>query len=149
MTPDPAPLGYPYLIGEAVMDALKAEPGFAGVKLVDNPSKPESISEGKRLLLFKDAADSLQDQSGNAMDRVFTFQAGAISRDKQSRKQAHTDYRALKRVIRDCIKAMTASGLRITSLVSETVVSYQLENLDIGGALVLGTFTVKYRDPTL
>ncbi|MFD1709849.1 hypothetical protein FVQ98_14055 [Ottowia sp. GY511] len=148
MTPDVAPLGYPYLIGEAVMEALKADPAFAGVKLVDNPSKPEAISEGKRLLLFKDAADSLEDQNGNAMDRVFTFQVGAISRDKQSRKQAHTDYRALKRVIRDSIKDMTAKGARITGQVRETAVSYQLENLDVGGSLVLGTFTVKYRDPT-
>ena len=75
---DPAPLGFPYAIGEAVMVALTGDAALAGCALRANPEKPADIADGRRLLVFKDAADALKDQSGNAADRTYTFQAGAL-----------------------------------------------------------------------
>ncbi len=143
---DPAPLGFPYAIGEAVMAALTGDAALAGCALRANPEKPADIADGRRLLVFKDAADALKDQSGNAADRTYTFQAGALARTKDARAQAHTDYRAAKRAIRAAVTAMAQGGVNVRGQVRETNVSFQLENIDVGGCLVLGTFAVDYRD---
>lgn len=143
---DPAPNGYPYLIGAAVMQALTDAPALAGASLRANPEKPADIASGARLLLFKDQADSLRDQNGNADRRTYSFQAGALARTTDARLQAHQDYRAVKRAIRDCARQLTQAGARIEALPRETNVVFQLENIDVGGCLILGTFTVDYND---
>ena len=150
MNQDLTPLGCPYLIGEAICEAIKSAPTLSGCKLIGNPSKAQDIAAGIRLIVFVDSGDApgVKDGNGNADYRSYSFQAGAIARTSDARKQAHTDYRALKRVIRESVLAVAQKGIRIQGQVKETTVSFQLENLDVGGGLVLGTFTVDYRDPT-
>lgn len=141
---DPTPLGVPYAVGQAVVAALQV--AFAGVPILDNPVAASDIAEGDRLLVFKDAADSFKEQSGNAAKRTYSFQCGAIARTADARLQAHTDYRAAQRVVHQALAALRTAGVSVQSAVREQSVAYQLENLDVGGALVLGTFTVDYRD---
>lgn len=136
--------GHVYAIGEAVMQAMQT--ALAGVPLRANPDKAADLQDGVRLMVFKDSTDSQQDGNGNTNERVYTFQAGVIARTKDARKTAHADYWILKRAIRASITAMNSNGARITAQVKETDTTYQIENLDVGGCLILGSFSVQYRE---
>ena len=50
------------------------------------------------------------------------------------------------RALKANLLELTGSVIRLRGQVRETNVSYQLENIDVGGCLVLGTFAVDYRD---
>lgn len=66
-----------------------------------------------------------------------------------AREQAHADYRVAKRAVLECMPLLTQMGIEIEGGgMAEGEVRYQLENIDVGGALVLGLFTLAYRDPT-
>jgi hypothetical protein len=50
--------------------------------------------------------------------------------------------------VRACLPQLTAAGVVLEGVgLIEGDVSYRLENIDVGGALVLGLFSVDYRDP--
>ena len=47
------------------------------------------------------------------------------------------------------MKLITDAGIRLDSKgLQEGEVRYQLENIDVGGSLVLGAFSIDYRDPS-
>lgn len=142
--------GYPFAIGEAVIEALKDCQPLAGVPVRVNPEKPADLQDGKRLVIFKDLSDAERGQSGNADARVYSFQVGVIARAdeaREARKTAHADYHAAKRAVREAIQRMFRNGARVNSQVSENNVIYQIETIDVGGCLILGSFAVTYRAP--
>lgn len=142
-----ATYGYPFAIGEAVIEALQGCQPLAGVPVRVNPEKPADLQDGRRLVIFKDLSDAERGQSGNADARVYSFQVGVIARTEEARKTAHADYCAAKRAVREAIQLMVRNGARINGQVSENNVIYQIETIDVGGCLILGSFAVTYRAP--
>ena len=144
---DLQPLGVPYVIGQAVVQALQAAPDMAGVRVLDNPARATDLAEGARVLFFEDQSDRLRGQPGQQAQRTYAFAMGAIARTTDARQQAHRDYRAAKRAVRACMREITAAGITLEGFgLQEGEVVYRLENIDVGGALVLGSFSVDYRD---
>lgn len=143
---DMLPQGAPYMIGEVVVATLRASVDLAGAKVLDNPSRLADLTDGERIVFFEDASDNFIDQPGGFQKRVFGFSVGVINRSDAARRGAHTDYRAAKRAVRSALKEL--SLLLRTGAVREGAVAYRLENIDVGGSLVLGSFSVEYRDPT-
>lgn len=147
LTPDKLPQGAPFAIGGAVFAALQEAFAAGGVVVLDNPKRASDLQTGDRIVFFEDQADKFVAQPGQSQKRSYGFSVGVINRTQAARQGAHADYRAAKRVIRDCMpeisKLVQIEGRGIV----EGDVLYRLENIDVGGGLVLGLFTLDYRDP--
>ena len=147
LKPDTLPQGAPYAIGAAIMGALRADASLVGAKVLDNPRRASDLQDGARIVFFEDQNDKLIQQPGQSAKRTYGFTLGVINRTTSDRQGAHADYRAAKRVIRnsmpEIVKLVQIEGRGLV----EGDVLYRLENIDVGGGLVLGLFTVDYRDP--
>lgn len=147
LKPDTLPQGAPFAIGAAIVAALRAAPALSGAKVLDNPKRSSDLQDGERIVFFEDQADKPIAQPGQSQKRTYGFTLGVINRSVNDRQGAHGDYRAAKRVIRNCmpeiVKLVQIEGRGIV----EGDVLYRLENIDVGGGLVLGLFTLDYRDP--
>lgn len=143
---DALPEGAPFAIGEVVVAALQAATALTGAKVLNNPVRLSDLSAGERIVFFEDASDRLIEQPGQVQKRVYGFSVGVINRSSTARRDAHSDYRAAKRAVIGALPSLSVL-LRVGPL-REGDVSYRLENIDVGGSLVLGAFTVDYRDPT-
>lgn len=147
LKPDTLPQGAPFAIGAAIVAALRAAQALDGATVLDNPKRASDLQTGSRIVFFEDQADKPIAQPGQSQKRTYGFTVGVINRTTNDREGAHADYRAAKRVIRTCmpeiIKLVQIEGRGLV----EGDVLYRLENLDVGGGLVLGLFTLDYRDP--
>lgn len=147
LKPDTLPEGAPFAIGAAIVHALRSDPALAGVTVLDNPKRASDLQAGARIVFFEDQADKLIEQPGQSAKRTYSFTVGVINRTEQDRRGAHADYRAAKRAVRNCLPAINALVRLEARGMVEGDVLYRLENIDVGGGLVLGQFTVDYRDP--
>lgn len=150
IVPDKMPGGAPCAIGAALVQMLRNAAGLAGAMVLDNPVRASDLSEGERIVFFEDQSDKPVSQPGQRQYRAYTFSVGVISRAASDpRLAAHRDYRAAKRALRrDGMRAITAAGVEIANTgLTEGDVHYRVENIDVGGGLVLGLFTLEYRDP--
>lgn len=147
---DQLPQGGPYAIAAAIEQVLRAEPSLAGATIVNNPLTSADLPDGERVVFIEDQLDKSTDQPGQRVKRTYTFVLGVISRAESddARRAAHTDYRAAKRALRLAGMARIGETVRLdNSGLTEGEVRFRLENIDVGGALVLGMFSVDYRDP--
>ncbi len=147
LKPDTLPQGAPYAIGAAIVAALRAAPALAGAKVLDNPKRASDLQDGQRIVFFEDQSDKLIAQPGQSAKRIYGFTLGVINRSEADRQGAHADYRAAKRVVRGCMPAISQLVRLEDRGLVEGDVLYRLDNIDVGGGLVLGLFTVDYRDP--
>ena len=147
LKPDALPQGAPFAIGAAIVAQLRVAPSLAGAKVLDNPKRGSDLQDGARIVFFEDQSDKLISQPGQSAKRSYGFTLGVINRTVQDRQGAHADYRAAKRVVRGCMPAISQLVRLEGSGLTEGDVLYRLENIDVGGGLVLGLFTVDYRDP--
>ena len=147
---DKCPNGVPFELGRILIDALRADPGLAGINVLDNPERASALVEGDRLVFLEEQRDVPLDDPGQVQQRIYHFSVGVIARTESARLQAHGDYRLVKRILRnDCMKLITAAGVRLDGKgLLEGEVRYRLENIDVGGSLVLGAFSIEYRDPS-
>lgn len=134
-----------YLVSRAVFEALRDAPELAGARVLDNPSEPQALAAGERIVFVEDQSDGFIDQSGQAGTRRFVFAIGVINRTSAARAGADADYVAAEAAVRErhtaLIRELGCGPLR------EREVSFRVEAIDVGGALVLGTFEVEYRRP--
>lgn len=150
MPADKCPQGSPYIMGAAIVQALRDAPDLEDAVVLDNPRRASDLGEGTRIVFFEDAGDTPRSNEAQEQRRTYRFTLGVISRATNARQAAHTDYRAAKRVLRlVCMPAMTRVGVQLDGGgLREGEVTYRLENIDVGGELVLGAFTIDYRDPS-
>jgi hypothetical protein len=144
-TSDALPQGVPYAVGELLMQALRDAPDLSGVTLLDNPVRASDISEGERVIFFEDVSDGPAEQ-GEQIKRVYRFNVGVINRTEAARLGVHTDYRVAKRVLDEALP--TIKEVVVANFLREGEIAFRLENIDVGGGLVLATFTLGYRDPS-
>lgn len=149
LKPDTLPEGVPFVVGATVIDALRNAPDLDGAKIFDNPVRSSDLVEGDRIIFFEDQIDKLLEQPAQRQYRTYGFSIGVISRTTDARRSAHRDYRAVKRVLRSLsMPAISLAGVEIAkSGIREGEVRYRLENIDVGGGLIVGLFTLDYRDP--
>ena len=149
LKPDALPEGAPFVVGAAVVQALRTALDLDGAKVLDNPVRASDLADGDRIIFFEDQSDKLLEQPAQRQYRTYGFSIGVISRTADARRDAHRDYRAVKRVLRGLsMPAITQAGVEIAkSGIREGEVRYRMENIDVGGSLVLGLFTLDYRDP--
>lgn len=147
--PDVLRYGAPFVISRTVYQALAAAPGLQGAALSDNPVAATDLLSGDRVLFVEDQADKPRgEQPGQRARRSYGFSLGVISRTDSARQDAHADYRLAKRAVLECMPLLMQMGIEIEAGgMVEGEVRYRLENIDVGGALVLGLFTLAYRDP--
>lgn len=147
---DTCPSGVPFELGRILIETLRADPGLTGVTVLDNPERASALVDGDRLVFLEEQRDVPLDDPGQVQKRVYHFSVGVIARNGNARLQAHGDYRLVKRILRnDCMKLITDAGIRLDGKgLQEGEVRYQLENIDVGGSLVLGAFSIDYRDPS-
>lgn len=146
-TLDTLPQGAPYAIGAAIVQALQAAPALSGAHVLDNPRRSSDLQDGTRIVFFEDHSDKFIGQPGQRQKRSYQFSLGAINRTQKDRAGAHSDFRAAKRALRECLPAIGALVQLAERGLVEGEVVYRLENIDVGGALVLGTLSIDYRDP--
>lgn len=142
---DKLPQGVPYAVGELLMQALRDAPALAGAKILDNPVRLADINDGARIVFFEDLGDGPADP-GEQVKRVYRFNVGVINRTEGKRLGVHTDYRAVKRVLDEALPRLRSAV--VATFLREGEISFRLENIDVGGGLVLATFTLGYRDPS-
>jgi hypothetical protein len=147
---DKLPQGAPCAIGAAIVQALRDAPALAGCTVLDNPRRQSDLADGARIVFFEDAGDRPRGNDAQVQHRTYSFSLGVINRSSAARASAHADYRAAKRVLRlACMPAITQAGVEVNGAgLREGDVVYRLENIDVGGELVLGAYTVDYRDPS-
>lgn len=142
--PDPLSLGVPFEVGEILIAALRAAPELVDVTIHEFPVRPATLSDGSRLVWFEDVSDGPVEQA-NQIKREYRFTVGVINRTTAARRGVHTDYRAVKRILNAALPglkdAVTANYLR------EGDLAFGLENVDVGGGLVISSWTLGYRDP--
>lgn len=145
MSADVLPLGVPYEAGAILFAALRDAPTLAGCVFHDNPKAATDLESGPRVVFVEDIGDGPAEQE-NQVNREYRFNVGVINRSEADRLGAHTDYRAAKRVVNEALKNL--QGKLTPKYLREGDITFRLENIDVGGALVMGTWTLGYRDPS-
>jgi hypothetical protein len=145
MSTDALPLGVPYTVGEFLVSALREAPSLDGITIRDNPERASVLADGDRVIWYEDVSDGPAEQ-GQQVKREYRFNVGVINRTTEPRVGVHTDYRAAKRVIDEALPLV--KDCVVAAYLREGDVTFRLENIDVGGGLVIATFTLGYRDPS-
>lgn len=148
MTLSIATHGHDCVIGSAIVSALQTQFAGSGVVVRDNPVRAAMLEEGAQQVIFEDQANK-RGTGGVTAQRTYSFSLAALSRDEDARTQAHALYQTARRVVLGIMPALTTAGIAIAAGgVVEGDVTYRVENLDVGGGLVLGLYTIQYRHAT-
>lgn len=134
-----------YQISAALVAALRDAAALAGAVVTDNPVTAAALAKGARIVFLEDLADAPIDQAGQQAKRRFTFGLGVIGRSADARAGADADYVAAEAAVRGA-HATLIGTLRCGPLRERDVV-FKAEGIDVGGALVMGTFEVEYLKP--
>jgi hypothetical protein len=145
MSTDALPLGVPYEAGAKIFAALRDAATLTGCTFYDNPKRATDLESGDRVVFFEDVSDGPAEQQ-NQVNREFRFNVGVINRSEADRLGVHTDYRAAKRAIEGALA--TLKGVATVKYLREGDLVFRLENIDIGGGLIIAQFTLGYRDPS-
>lgn len=151
---DPATQGHSarWLIREAVKTALRDAPELFELPIVVNPREPSSLAVGERVLVIKEQSDALQSQTGTLKSgltekRIFNFIVACVSRVEGADDDVDLLHVAARKAVFDCFEPLRKV---VQSLeYKENNVTFEVENLDIDGALVLSNWEVTYiKKPT-
>jgi hypothetical protein len=148
LTPEDLAAGVPYAIGRVLVDALRNASELEGVVVIDNPVRNATLGDdGPRVVFYEDAVDRAKEGSSSVLrGRTYSFNICTINRSQQARRGAHRDHRAAVDLVRTALAALAPVAF-VQSKLREGDTTYRLENVDVGGALVLTSFSVDYRDP--
>jgi hypothetical protein len=144
----------PYLLSQALVQALGAAPDLAGAVVKDNPTDPQQLSDGARLVFVEDKGDAPLSRPGQAEGRTFTVTVGVINRTEGDRAGADADMQAAKTAVQaatlEAGRVLVASK-RILAIQAarEGQRAYRVEGIDVGGAMVVTTFDIDYRTPAV
>ncbi len=149
INPNPATQGHSarWLIREAVKTALRDAPDLFQLPIVVNPREPSSLAVGPRVLVIKEQSDALQSQTGTLKSgftekRIFNFSVACVSRVQGADDDVDLLHVAVVKAVHACFPALR---FVVQSLeYKENNVTFEVENLDIDGALVVSNWEVSY-----
>ena len=152
--------GVPFVVGQQVemlLQQLRAStPDWAGAQVLNNPRS--AVDFGGSLLHFgvEDRSDAPMasvngDKPGQTPYRTYSFNLWVVAAPMgvaNPREVAHAAYTKAKRLVREqLMRAVQAVGVEVSGTgLRVGAVQYHLENMDLPGALVLGQFSLDYRD---
>lgn len=149
INPDLATQGHSarWLIREAVKAALAAAPELIDLPIVVNPREPASLSVGERVLVIKEQSDAMTGQTGSPKSgftekRIFNFSVGIVSRVEGGDDDVDLFHVIATRAVRAGFVGL--QGVVQALEYKENNVTFEVENLDIDGALVLSNWEVSY-----
>lgn len=134
-----------YQVSAAIVAAVRAHAGLQGAVVLDNPTDPAALSKGERVVFVEDQTDGFIDQANQQGKRRFVFTLGVINRSAGDREGADADYEAAEAAIRGAHGALMRQ--QRCGPLREREVVFRVDGIDVGGALVLGTFEVEYLKP--
>lgn len=142
----------PYQFSAAVVAALRSAFEADSVVVLDNPTSPEQLATGPRIVFVEDADDDFNNKPGQAEARTCALSVGVISRSADCRAEADADMQQAKQLVSAAVltagRAMQASkALVVFQSVREGRRTYRHEGIDVGGALILTRFEIDYRTP--
>jgi hypothetical protein len=136
-----------WLIREAVKTALQNASDLCELPIVVNPREPSSLAVDKRVLVIKEQSDALQSQTGTVKSgftevRIFNFSVGIVSRVEGADDDADLIQPSVRKAVYACFPELHQV---IQSLkYKENNVTFEIENLEVDGALVLSNWEVSY-----
>jgi hypothetical protein len=136
-----------WLIREAVKAALQSAPELFELPIIVNPREASSLGVGKRVLVIKEQSDALQSQTGTLKSgftekRVFNFSVACVSRVEGADDDVDLLHVSARAAVFSCFEPLRAV---VQSLeYKENNVTFEVENLEIDGALVLSNWEVAY-----
>lgn len=152
--------GVPFVVGgrvEALLQDLRASvPDWSAAQVLNNPRS--AVDFGSCALHFgvEDRGDAPTvsvngDKPGQTPYRTYGFNLWVVAAPvgiSDSRNVAHAAYVKAKRLLREqLMRALLDEGVEVVNAgLREGAVQYHLENMDLPGALVLGQFSLDYRD---
>lgn len=134
-----------YLISATLMAALRSAADLADALVLDNPTEAQALSKGDRIVWIEDQADDPIEQAAQQGKRRFTFALGVINRTSDDRAGADVDHQAALAAITKAHTPLMRDHRCGPLREGQTV--FRVEGLDIGGALILTTYTVEYLRP--
>lgn len=141
----------PFLISGVFVAALRDAFEISGAVVKHNPRGPAPLSDGSRVVFFEAQSDGFIDQAGQVGKRRFSFVLGVINRaDGTAEAGADADYVMADEVIRGAyqeVAAMLAAIKAQCGPLREREVAFRVDDIDVDGALVLGTFDIEYLRP--
>lgn len=152
--------GVPFVVGWHVAQLLQqlsaADASLSGAQVLDNPRSAVDFSVHPLHLGVEDRSDAPMasvngDKPGQTPYRTYGFNLWVIASPGAAgaaRDVAHVTYQKAKRLVREqLMRAVQAAGVEVAGTgLREGAVQYHLENMDLPGALVLGQFSLDYRD---
>lgn len=134
-----------YLISATLLAALRSAADLADALVLDNPTEAQALSKGDRIVWIEDQADDPIEQAAQQGKRRFTFALGVINRTSDDRAGADVDHQAALTAITKAHTPLMRDHRCGPLREGQTV--FRVEGLDIGGALILTTYTVEYLRP--
>lgn len=133
------------LISNTLVAALRSAADMVGAQILDNPTEAQGLAKGDRVVWIEDQVDDPIEQAGQQGKRRFTFALGVINRTSDDRAGADADHQAALSAITKAHTALMRDHRCGPLREGQTV--FRVEGLDIGGALILTTYTVEYLRP--
>lgn len=142
----------PFLLSQAAVTAIAGDFTAEPVSIRDNPSTRAAFAEGARVVFLVDSRDKPSKQPNQSEARAFTFEVGVINRTAADRAGADDDMQRIKLLL---ARAMPAAcrGLKESgdiighSALRELERYYRVEDVDVGGALIVTAFEIEYTTP--
>lgn len=146
---DPATEGHSarWLIRQAVKTALQDAQALLGLPIVVNPREASSLARGPQVLVIKEQSDALQSQTGTLKSgftekRIFNFSVACVSRVEGADDDVDLLHVAARKAVFNCFEPLRVVMQSLEY--KENNVTFEVENLDIDGALVLSNWEVTY-----
>lgn len=136
-----------WLIREAVKTALSEAQALYGLPVIVNPRTASSLAVGDRVLVVKEQSDAFQSQTGTLKSgfsekRVFNFSVACISRVEGADDDVDLLHVTARAAVFACFEPLRKV---VQSLeYKENNVTFEVENLDIDGALIVSNWEVGY-----
>ena len=126
----------------AVCNAVEGAVVPLGAKFMRNPKRAQDLAQGPRIVFVEDMSDALLQRLGVKDKRRAEFSLGVVSRVTDADADADATHQVAQ-------AAVFAAVIRATPTlqlgpVEEADIVFRVENLDVGGALILGSFAVTY-----
>jgi hypothetical protein len=152
--------GVPFVVGqqvEVLLQQLRAStPAWAAAQVLNNPRSAVDFGGAPLHFGVEDRSDAPMasvngDKPGQTPYRTYGFNLWVVAAPmgaSNPREVAHAAYVKAKRLVREqLMRAVQAAGVEVGGGgLREGAVQYHLENMDLPGALVLGQFSLDYRD---
>ena len=133
-----------HAITSALFAAIAADPLLSPLPLSRNPRRAAQLGDGPVVLVLKEVRDGMSRDPGAAELRQREVSLGVVCRATGADALADKVYHYLHIVAYDALSTLQQSNADVRSI-KEIDTRYEVEDIEIDGAIVIGTWSVNYR----